>query len=113
MRPRGSRIVFLAAALCMADAAVAYGGPCTPQITKVERQIRRLAPGPDTGPTAPQSIGAQLHHQPTPNSVQNAESKALTDAEAALDRARRADSAGDLAACTKALKDAKEVFGLE
>ena len=56
-----------------------------------------LAPTPGwrSGPSAPQSVGAQLHHQPTPGSVEGAEHKAREMADAALDRARKADAAGD------------------
>jgi hypothetical protein len=102
------------AALCFASVVVsAHAGPCATQITQVERQIRRSAPGPTSGPTATQTVGAQLHHQPTPGSVQSAAAKAQADAEAALNRARRADAAGDAGACAKALREAKEVYGLE
>lgn len=100
-----------AALLCAAGAAQA--GPCTAQIAKVERYIQRSTAGPTSGPTARQSIGAQLHHQPTPGSVQSAESQARATAEAALDRARKADAAGNAAACTQALDEAKQIYGLE
>jgi hypothetical protein len=108
-----SRVLSLGLALSLSGAFAAEAGPCMTQITEVERQIRRAATGPVSGPTATQSIGAQLHHQPTPGSVQGAEAKAQADAEAALDRARRADSVGDAAACAEALKQAKEVYGLD
>ena len=65
---------------CAGDAA--HSGTCAAQIAQLEQQIR------GSGPTAPQSIEAQLHHQPTPRTVQNAESKAIADADAALQRAR-------------------------
>jgi hypothetical protein len=68
---------------CAGDAA--HSGTCTAQIAQLEQQIRG---------TAPQSIEAQLHHQPTPRTVQNAETKAIADADAALQRDRaRSDSA--------------------
>ena len=81
-----SQKVALSAAIALSTAFTAWAGnaahsgTCTAQIAKLERQIRgsRL--------TAPQSIDAQLHHQPTPRTVQNAESKAVADA--ALQRAR-------------------------
>lgn len=108
-----SQRVLLAALACISGAAAAQAGPCTTQIAEVERYLVRIEPGPASGPTAPQSIGAQLHHQPTPGSVQNAESQARADAEAALDRARKADAEGDARACTKAIDDAKMLYGLE
>ncbi len=108
-----SRIVVLAAVALIGGAAAAHAGPCTTQIAEVERFIRRSTPGPESGPTGPQSIGAQLHHQPTPGSVQSAESRARANADAALDRARKADAEGDASACRKALGEAKELYGLE
>ena len=110
-----SRIV-LAALVLIGGATAAQAGPCTTQIAQVEQQIRLAQatspPGGAGEPTAPQSIGAQLHHQPTPQSVENAESRARTDSAAALDRARMADAAGDAAACARALAEAKELYGL-
>jgi hypothetical protein len=93
-----------------------YAGPCTAQIADVEKKIRKAQataqPGGAGEPTAPQTVGAQLHHQPTPNSVESAERRATISAEAALERARNADAAGDAAACAKALQDARDLYGL-
>ena len=110
---RGSNVPFLSVAFLVAGAVNAQAGPCTTQIAEVERSIQRAAPAPDAGPTLSQSVGAQLHHQPTPSSVEGAESKARIDGLAALDRARKADAAGDAAACASALQDAKFIYGLE
>jgi hypothetical protein len=104
-----SRVVALAAVALVGTAAAAHAGPCTAQIAEVERYLGRLA----LGPTASQSIGAQLHHQPTPQSVERSLSTARADAEAALDRARKADAEGNAAACTKALDEAKLIYLLE
>jgi len=110
---RGSNIPFLIAAVLVGGAVNAQAGPCTAGIAEVERYVQTTAPSPTTGPTAPQSVGAQLHHQPTPGSVEGAESKARGDGLAALERARKADAAGDAAACTSALEDAKLIYGME
>jgi len=87
------------------------------QISQAEQQIRKAQaaspPGGAGEPTAPQSIGAQLHHQPTPQAVESAESKARADAEAALDRARKADAEGNASACAKALKEARQLYGID
>jgi len=109
----GSNTPFLIIAVLVASAVSAQAGPCTTGIAEVERYIQRTAPGPATGPTAPQSVGAQLHHQPTPGSVEGAESKASAEGLAALDRARKADATGDAVACTSALQEAKLIYGLE
>jgi hypothetical protein len=85
----------------------AHSGPCTAQIAQLERQIQRGSADPGSGPTAPQTIAAQLHHQPTPVAVQNAESQARADADAALRRAQKADTDGSAAACVIASEEAK------
>jgi hypothetical protein len=109
----GSRIVSLAAVVLATQAVPVLAGPCTAQIDRVEQQIRSLPSGRVTGPTGQQTVGAQLHHQPTPGSIENAEARARADAMAALQRARNADAAGDAVACAKALRDAKDVYGLD
>ena len=70
-------------------------------------------PGGAGEPSAPQSVGAQLHHQPTPGSVQSAEHKARADSEAALNRARKADAEGNASACAKALTEARALYGIQ
>jgi hypothetical protein len=94
--------------LCGGGAA--HSGPCTSQIEQLERQIGHASPNAKSGPTAPQSIDAQLHHQPTPETVRNAERKANADAAAALQRARQADTDDNPAACAKALDEAKRYW---
>jgi hypothetical protein len=110
---RGSNIPFLIVAILVTGAVSAHAGPCTARIAEIERFVQSAAPGPDSGPSAPQSVGAQLHHQPTPGSVEGAEHRARADGLAALDRARVADAAGDAAACAKAIEEAKLIYGLD
>jgi hypothetical protein len=95
----------IATVLCGGSAA--HSGPCTMQIVQLERQIRHATLSRESGPTAPQSVGGLLHHQPTPETVLNAERKANADAAAALDRARQVDADGSAAACAKAFDEAK------
>jgi hypothetical protein len=114
-RPAIGGLVLASVAL-MCGTTAAQSGPCTARIAEVERQVAQLqaAPPPSGAgePTAPQSIGAQLHHQPTPGSVGSAENTANADADAALERARKADAAGDAAACNAALNQARRLYGL-
>jgi len=105
-----SRIAVLAAAAFACVTAPARAGPCTAQIAEVENYIARVMASPVSGPSGPQSVGAQLHRQPTPRSVEGAEAKARAAAEAVLDRARKADAAGDAAACAKAIEEAKQLY---
>jgi hypothetical protein len=64
-------------------------------------------------PSAPQTVGAQLHRQPTPGSVESAQSNAIEDATGALGRARKADAAGDAIACAAAVGEAKRLYGID
>jgi hypothetical protein len=111
-----TQTAMLAVVAIVAGSAVSHAGPCTTQISQLERQIRQIEatapPGGGGEPSAPQSVGAQLHHQPTPGSVQSAERQANADGRAAIDRARRADAAGDAGACAKALTEARALYGV-
>jgi hypothetical protein len=104
-------LAVLAALFLLVSAAGA--GPCTAQIAELDQQIAVATAGPATGPTAPQSVGAQLHHQPTPGSVEHAEIRANADADAALDRARKADAEGNADACAQALREARHLYGID
>jgi hypothetical protein len=103
----------IACAALIGGATAAHAGPCTAQIATIEQQIERTPPGPETGPTAPQSVDAQLHHQPTPGDVVHAEHVANKEADAALDRARTADAAGGVAGCIAAVNEAKRLYDID
>lgn len=109
--------VLTTVAALLASTAICHAGPCTAQIAQVERQAAQLqadaSPSGAGEPSAPQSLGAQLHHQPTPGSIESAEKKASGDAAAALEQARKADAVGDAVGCTKALDQARQIYGIE
>jgi len=94
-------------------AGAAQAGPCTTQIDQTESQIHLAALNPATGPTAPQTVDAQLHHQPTPGAIQQGEAKANADGDAALERARKADAQGNIDGCHVALRQARDLYGLD
>jgi hypothetical protein len=112
-----SRILALIVVGVLGGGAAAQAGPCAHQISEVEQQIARAQaksrPGGAGEPSAAQSVGAQLHHQPTPGSVEGAERTAIADGDAALERARKADAEGNASACNKALLEAKAIYGVE
>jgi hypothetical protein len=92
---------------------LAYGsaqaGPCTADIAQFESTIRQTDGDPGAGLTAPQSIDAQLSHQPTPNSVGQAEQRLHSKFSARMARARLLDQQGD-PACVNALRAAKKLY---
>ena len=109
-----SRLLVLITLGVIGGGMAAQAGPCANQISQVEQAIQRAqARGGAGEPSAAQSVGAQLHHQPTPGSVQSAERMATADGDAAVERARKADAEGDAAACSRALSEAKAVYGVE
>ena len=66
----------------------AHAGPCSDEIAQLENAVRQSESNPAAGPTAPQSIGAQLHRQPTPDSVRRAEVDSIPGLDAILTRAK-------------------------
>jgi hypothetical protein len=101
----------------LAGVTASQAGPCTGQIVVVEQQISQLeAAAPPSGagePSAPQSVGAQLHHEPTPGTVNGAEHRANADGDAALARARKADADGKADECAEALRVARHLYGID
>ena len=88
----------------------AYGGPCGDDVTQFEQKVRREERKPSAGATTRQSTAAQLHRQPTPESIKEGEARAQTAFVDMLGRARAADASGDQAACQKALGEARDMF---
>jgi len=111
------RIVVLSLVLLLDARVRAHAGPCSERIAQVEREIAAMRANPTPGgagqPSAPQTLGAQLHRQPTPGSVEGAMNQANAAGAAALERARKADAAGDAGACAKALDEAKLLYGVD
>ena len=109
-------LVIGAATFCLTlslGAAAAHAGPCTEQITQFEQTVRQSAGTVGAGPTEQQSVGAQLRHQPTPNSVREAEAQAQASFQAALARAKELDQDGNDAGCMQALAEARRRFNLQ
>jgi len=102
----------IAAALCL-NVAPAHAGPCTSEIAQFEQAVRQSAGNPGAGPMAPQSIGAQLNRQPTPDSVKRADERAQASFNATMTRAKRLDAQGNRAGCTRALTAAKRMYNLQ
>jgi hypothetical protein len=110
-----SSIVVLAAIALAGGVLAAQAGPCTKQILEVEAQIRSaqaLQPGGGRA-ERPQSVAAQLHRQPTPQSVETALNDANAEGIAALNRAKKADAAGNAGECANALTETRQLYGLE
>jgi len=105
--------VLTASAVLGLDVVAAEAGPCTKEIAQFEKAVRASAKNPDAGPTARQTIGAQLGRQPTRSSVKQAEARAQNSFAEALARAKALDAQGKRAECKQALTEAKSLFDLQ
>ncbi len=113
------RLLVLSAAALAVSMSAGYAGPCSQEIDRVQAQVdAKVEAAARAGPTAPESPGALLHHQPTPGSIEAAEGRlgemsSATVAAVAADmaRAREADRAGDQSACEQALAEVRRAIG--
>ena len=111
-------VTALGAVALALSATSALAGPCSQQIYETEVALNeKLDAAAAAGKAGAESPAATMHRQPTPNSVVGAEERLgefpEEDAEAfsgAMDEARKADDAGDLGACQKALTEANRVL---
>jgi hypothetical protein len=91
--------------LGFASATSARASPCSEEIARLEKAISENSPA--AAPTAPQSVGAQLGHQPTPESIRRAEAAAGTGVDAILNRAKALDAEGKTKECMDLVATAK------
>ncbi|WP_020177291.1 hypothetical protein [Methyloferula stellata] len=91
----------------------ANAGTCSEEIAKLQKLATATVPRAFVGPTGRQSIGAQLHHQPTPESIAKAQNNAADSVELVLSKAKDLDAAGKEAECMSSLDKAKYLLGLE
>lgn len=106
---RSSLTVLFAAAVLGLGPATAHAGPCSNDIAAFENAARESARNVDAGPMARQTVGSQLHHQPTPGSVAEAQARADQAFDSVLARAKSLDQQND-PACAKALDEAKATY---
>jgi hypothetical protein len=95
-------IVPLAIALMCPVAA--HAGPCSEEIARVELALSQAQANRQIGPSAPESAGALLHRQPTPETVARAQTEAEKNTDAALALARKLNAEGKDSECVAALE---------
>lgn len=93
-----------------ATITVAHAEPCANEIDRLVTAEARLNTQMLGGPTAPQSIGAQLGHQPTPSSVESARQEAQSRFSSTLARARELAAEGKSAECMEAVTNARRML---
>ena len=102
-------LILMTSALLALGVGCAQAGPCSADIAKIEKVLNE--PNSPFGPTARQSVGAQMGRQPTPSSMARAEQKAGSHYQAALTQAQTLDNQNN-PACKKAVKKLKALVGM-
>jgi hypothetical protein len=98
-------VIAIAATLRIASA---NAGPCAGEIADFRNSLLRDKNGePTFVGTAPQSIAAQLEHQPTRESVEHAKKQAQAQILMVVTQAEALDSEGKKSECRNALAKAK------
>jgi hypothetical protein len=90
----------------------AHASSGSEEIARLRTRSASMHQQPGAVPSAPQSIGAQLGHQPTPESVQRAEVGAWSNFTAVLARAEALDAQGKHAECMDAAAEARRIHEL-
>jgi hypothetical protein len=112
------RKLLLSAVVILSGSGAAFAGPCATAVDHMQNKVDAfLSARAAAGPTAQQSVGATLRHQPTPESIAAAEAKLgdlspeTVEAIALnMTRARQADDSGDAAACEAALSEVERTI---
>ena len=113
------RLPVLSAAAFAASTMAASAGPCSSEIERTQARFdARIEVVAGAGPSAPESSGALIHRQPTPDSIAAAETKLdelspqmVKAVREAMARARQADQSGDMHACEQALAEVQHAIG--
>src|SRR5262245_21921753 len=100
---------FFAASVLGWDAPVAFAGPCSDEIARIENAMD--VPDPDSSSTDTQSIAAQTSRQPTHSSVARAKMKSDARYTEAMDRARLLDTQNS-PACMKVVREIRNLIGM-
>ena len=110
---------FLGSAVLLASTMASHAGPCAKQIDHMQGRVDSwLEAAAKRGKTADESTAAKTHRQPTPQSIETAEvelrdlpARTVAAVNTAMQQARDADSANNLAACEKALGEVGRLIG--
>jgi len=113
------RMLILSASMLCLLTLPCQAGPCSKDIDSMQARIdAHLGKTAAAGPSARQSVEAQMHRQPTPGSMASAERKlgelspeTIVKVNAAMDRAQKADAAGDQTGCRQALDEVARLIG--
>jgi hypothetical protein len=103
----------IACVILFATIDIAHARSCAAEIERLQSEAANSSARTISGPTAPQSVAAQLGHQPTPASVERAQRDAQSRFADMLARAQILHSQGKRAACMKAVANARQMLELK
>jgi hypothetical protein len=83
----------------------AHASACSDEIAQLEKAMSEKSAA--AAPTARQTIGAQLGHQPTPESVRRAEAASTEGLDSILNRAKAFDAEGKTKECMELVATAR------
>jgi hypothetical protein len=104
-------LAIIARDVASAHSTSAHTDTCSNQIAQLEASASQSMGNPIAKPTVAQSIDAQLHHQPTRDSVRRAEENAKLRFASILARAKTLDADGKMTECIQSLAEAKRLLG--
>jgi hypothetical protein len=110
------RTLLLSASVLAASTHSGLATPCSAELDQLQARVdARLDTTAAAGPTGMESVGAKLHHQPTPGSISRAEQGLgegtdLGQAVADLEHDRALDQAGDRAACERSVEEVRRAL---
>src|SRR5262245_16258063 len=105
-------LIMIPCVLIALDMASAHADTCSDEIAQLEAWADQLSGQPAPTAHLPQSIGAQLHHQPPTRSVRRAEENAQLRIAAILAVAKMLNTAGKSSECLQSVADAKGLLGI-
>jgi hypothetical protein len=111
MRRLSSSLIVCAVLAATID--IAHAASCEAEIERLQSEAASSSARTIGGPTAPQSVAAQLGHQPTPASVERAQREAQSRFADTLAHARILASEGKSAACLQAVANARQMLALK
>jgi thioredoxin-like negative regulator of GroEL len=91
---------------------VADAAACSAEIARLEMVLSQAQSDRQVAASAPESVAARLHHQPTPETVGKATAEAEENVEAAFAAARKLESEGKDTECVATLAKVAVPLGM-
>jgi hypothetical protein len=101
--------IFVVCAALGLPIQAAHASTCITEIARLEAALGGPANRSDGAVTAPESLAAKLHRQPTPASVNEAKQAAQSRVGQLLAQAEDLDASGRTAKCLEVVREVKDI----